>query len=77
MVSPALAGGAWCVAHAVVAVEPLAFNLTEMYEADRAAREAWPVIWWALEPFDQNCSDRHIRYCGVFRKPVKAATSSS
>ena len=58
-------------------LEPLPFNWSEIYEADRAAREAWPVKWWGLEPLDQNRSDRHIRYCGVFRKPVKASPSSS
>lgn len=50
-------------------MEPLPFNLENIYAADRTALEAWPLKWWGLEPMDKTRPDWLVRYCTVFRKP--------
>lgn len=56
----------------VLGMEPLPFNLENIYQADRVALEAWPLKWWGLEPLDKARPDWIVRYCTVFRKPEKS-----
>lgn len=51
-------------------MEPVTYNLEDIYHADVRAREVWPLKWWGLEPLDNNRCDWMVRYCTVFRKPL-------
>lgn len=44
-------------------------RVAEAYEADQAAQQAWPLIYWGREPFDPRRSDWLERYASVYAVP--------
>jgi hypothetical protein len=48
---------------------PVTARIKEIYNADRAAREAWPLKYWGIEPMETGRSDWKTRYATVFRLP--------
>jgi chemotaxis methyl-accepting protein methylase len=53
----------------------------EIHEGDTSILAGWPLEYWGLEPFDDQRSDREIRYASVFQvgqsSPELAEAASS
>jgi len=49
-------------------LKPVTARIEEIYLADRAAREAWPLKYWGIEPLDKERSDWMVRYATVYRR---------
>jgi len=60
---------------------PVTARLEDVYMEDRAAREAWPLKYWGIEPLDKRRPAWTTRYARIFRRadserPEKAEHSA-
>lgn len=46
---------------------PVTDLIEEIHEGDPSLRQAWPLEYWGLEPFDRDRDDWKMRYASVFR----------
>lgn len=47
--------------------KPVQELIREVHEGDSSLREAWPIEYWTLEPFDNHRPDRSFRYASAFQ----------
>jgi chemotaxis methyl-accepting protein methylase len=51
---------------------PVAARLADIHTADESALQAWPLLYWGVEPMSRQRRDWPIRYTTVFRAPEAA-----
>jgi chemotaxis methyl-accepting protein methylase len=51
-------------------LKPICENMEQIYQADETAVNAWPWVYWALEPLDKTKQDWMLRYPFVYQVPV-------
>lgn len=52
---------------------PVTDRIRELHDGDESLRNAWPLEWWGLEPFDESRQDWQYRYASVFQIGIPPA----
>lgn len=47
--------------------KPVTDLIREIHEGDSSLTSGWPLDWWGVEPFCEDCPDWRIRYASVFQ----------